>query len=55
MLKDNYGETVGVLENYIPFSVKVAEASLEGCSIYKYAPKCKAAESFRRLTEEVLR
>ena len=55
MLKDNYGETVGVLENYIPFSVKVAEASSEGCSIYKYAPKCKAAESFRRLTEEVLR
>ena len=54
MLRESYGDTVGVMESFIPFSVKVAEASAEGSSIYRYAPKCKAAESFERLTKEVL-
>ena len=54
MLRENYGDTVGVMESFIPFSVKVAEASAEGISIYRYAPKCKAAESFEKLTKEVL-
>ena len=55
LLRDTYGNSVGVMENYIPFSVKVAEASAEGVSVFKYAPGCKAAESFQKLTEEVLR
>ena len=54
MLRESYGDTVGVMESFIPFSVKVAEASAEGSSIFRYAPKCKAAESFERLTKEVL-
>ena len=54
MLRDSYGDRVGVMESFIPFSVKVAEASAEGSSIFRYAPKCKAAESFERLTKEVL-
>ena len=54
MLKDNYGMSVGVMDSYIPFSVKVAEASAEGMSIFQYAPKCKAAESFAKLTSEIL-
>ena len=54
MLRDSYGDTVGVMESFIPFSVKVAEASAEGSSIFRYAPKCKAAESFEKLTKEVL-
>ena len=55
MLHENYGDTVGILDMYIPFSVKVAEASADGKSIYRYAPKCKAAESFEALTKEVLK
>lgn len=54
MLRESYGDTVGVMESFIPFSVKVAEASAEGSSIFRYAPKCKAAESFEKLTKEVL-
>ena len=54
MLRDNYGNTVGIMKSHIPFSVKVAEASAEGISIYCYAPRCKVTESFERLTEEVL-
>ena len=55
MLHENYGDTVGILHTYIPFSVKVAEASAGGISIYKYAPKCKAAESFEELTKEIMK
>ena len=54
MLRENYGMNIGVMESFIPFSVKVAEASAEGISIFRYAPKCKAAESFSKLTKEVL-
>ena len=54
MLKESYGMSVGVMESFIPFSVKVAEASAEGISIYCYAPRCKVTESFERLTREVL-
>ena len=56
MLRDSYGmsEDVGVLQTYIPFSVKIQEASSEGISIFRYAPKCKAAESFSNLTKEVM-
>ena len=55
LLRETYGSSVGVMDNYIPFSVKVEEASAEGKSIFKYAPGCKAAEGFKRLTGEVLK
>lgn len=54
MLRESYGNTVGIMKSYIPFSVKVAEASAEGSSIYCYAPRCKVTESFEKLTQEVL-
>ena len=56
MLRESYGmnDEIGVLQTFIPFSVKIQEASSEGISIFRYAPKCKAAESFASLTKEVL-
>ena len=56
MLRESYGmnDEIGVLQTFIPFSVKIQEASSEGISIFRYAPKCKAAESFTSLTKEVL-
>ncbi len=54
MLRESYGSTIGVMESYIPYSVRVAEASAEGASIYRYAPNCRAAKSFQQLTEEIL-
>ena len=57
MLRESYGmnEEIGVLQTFIPFSVKIQEASSEGISIFRYAPKCKAADSFASLTKEVLK
>ena len=54
MIRESYGSCVGVMDSYIPFSVKVAESSAEGVSVYRYAPKCKASQSFTNLTMEVL-
>jgi len=54
MIRESYGASVGVMESYIPFSVKVAEATAEGMSIYRYKPKCKATDSFLQLTKEVI-
>ena len=54
LIHDTYDPCVRIISSYIPFSVKVAEASAEGVSIFKHAPKCKAAQSFSNLTKEVL-
>jgi len=35
MLRESYGDGVGIMESFIPFSVKVAEASSEGISIFR--------------------
>ena len=55
MLQESYGDSVGVMESFIPYSVKVAEASAAGVSIFQYAPRSKAADSYKMLTEEVLK
>ena len=53
-LREGYESTIGVFNTYIPFSVKAAECSLEGVSIYIHEPKGKVAEAYKKLTEEVL-
>lgn len=54
MVRENYGQIIPVFENYIPLSVRVAESSAEGKSIFVHDPKGKAAEAYGILTEEVL-
>ena len=53
-LHASYGSTIGVLDTYIPLSVKAAECSVEGISIYRHEPKGKVADAYKRLTQEVL-
>ena len=54
MLKDAYGSSVRIFTNIIPISVRAAEISAEGVSIYKHDPKGKVASAYNFLTEEVL-
>lgn len=54
LLRDSYGENIKIFNIQIPASVKVAEATAEGKSIYMHDPKGKAAAAFNILTEEVL-
>ncbi len=50
-----YGENFHVFERPIEYSIKVAECPAAGQSIFVYAPKNAAADSYRSLAEEVLR
>ena len=44
-----------MFEQGIPRSVRAAEISAEGKSIFAHDPKAKVAEAYRALTKEVLR
>ena len=51
---DIYGDSYHVFERPIEYSIKVAECPAAGQSIFEYAPKNAAAESYRSLAREVL-
>lgn len=53
-LRDAYGGQIHIFENCIPLSIKVAETSAEGKSIYLHDPNGIAAEGYEALTKEVL-
>ena len=54
LLIENYGSRVRIFENSIPMSVRAAEISAEGVSIYQHDPNGKVASAYQSLTEEVL-
>lgn len=54
LLMENYGSRVRIFENCIPMSVRAAETSAEGISIYRHDPKGRVAGAYLFLTEEVL-
>ena len=49
-----YSDTVGTFETYIPMSVRAAETSAVGQSIFKHDPEGKTALAYTSLTKEVL-
>ena len=53
-VRETYGSKISIFENVIPLSVKVAEASAEGKSIYSHCPKGKVSIAYEKLTQEVL-
>lgn len=54
MLVENYGSKVRIFENSIPISVRAAEISAEGVSIFQHDPKGKVSGAYQSLTEEVI-
>ncbi|MDE6664449.1 MAG: AAA family ATPase [Lachnospiraceae bacterium] len=54
LLIETYGNSVRIFENTIPISVRAAEISAVGSSIYKHDPKGKVAAAYEGLTGEVL-
>lgn len=55
LLREAYGGKLKIFENNIPLSVRAAEISAEGKSIYAHDPKGKVAEAYTALTKEVLK
>ena len=53
-LREAYGDRIHIFENCIPLSIKAAETSAEGKSIFIHAPKGIVAEGYAALTKEVL-
>lgn len=54
LIRETYGSNIKVFSTDIPRSVRAAEISAEGRSIFKHDPKGKVAEAYRVLTKEVL-
>ena len=54
LIRDTYGSKLKVFDSDIPRSVRAAEISAEGVSIFKHDPGGKVAEAYRSLTKEVL-
>lgn len=55
VLYENYGNSIHIFDEVIPLSVRAAEASAEGISIYKYDGKGKVAAAYQKITEEVMK
>ena len=55
LLRDTYGTKIRVFDAEIPRSVRAAEISAEGKSIFEHDPGGKVAEAYHALTKEVLR
>lgn len=54
LLRRTYGGKIRVFSTDIPHSVRAAETSAEGKSIYLHDPKGKVAQAYARLTKEVI-
>ena len=54
LVRDVYGGNIRVFNTDIPHSVRAAEISAEGKSIFEHDPKGKVAEAYRELTKEVI-
>ena len=53
-IREVYGDRVHIFTNCIPLSVRAAETTVEGKSIYLHDPKGIVANGYYSLTEEVL-
>lgn len=54
LIRGSYGSKIKVFDQTIPRSVRAAEISAVGKSIFQHDPKGKVAEAYQSLTKEVL-
>ena len=54
LIRETYGSKIKVFGTDIPHSVRAAEISAEGKSIFRHDPKGKVADAYRVLTNEVV-
>ena len=55
LVENAYGENIKIFNEHIPRSVRVAESSAYGKSIFAHAPRGNVAMAYSALVEEVLR
>ena len=54
LLQNTYGDNLRVFDTRIPYSIRAAEATAEGVSIFTHDPKGKVAAAYRELAGEVV-
>ena len=54
MIREYYGDAIPIFESKIPFSVKAAETSAAGVSIFTLDKKHPVAQAYEKVTEEVI-
>lgn len=54
LIRETYGSKIRVFDSDIPHSVRAAEISAEGRSIFAHDPGGKVAAAYKNLTKEVL-
>ena len=54
LLRNTYGNGVRIFDSIIPLSIRAAETSAEGRSIYLHDPDGKVSAAYAALTREVL-
>lgn len=54
LLHESYGQKINIFESIIPLSVRAAEISAEGKSIYQHDPNGKVANAYKGLVREVV-
>lgn len=54
MLYATYGNNIHIFEDVIPLSVRAAETSALGCSIYTHDPNGKVAKAYEEIVREVV-
>lgn len=51
---ETYAEDIRLFKNVIPMSIRAAETTIEGKSIFVHDPKGKVANAYKEFTEEVM-
>lgn len=54
LIRNTYGSRLKIFKTEIPMSIRAAETSAAGKSIYAYDKSGKAAEAYKNLTKEVM-
>jgi chromosome partitioning protein len=54
IIKETYSDDIHLFKDFIPHSIRAAEASATGKSIFSYDPKGKVASAYETLVGEVL-
>ncbi len=54
IIRSTYGSRLRIFDSVIPRSIRAAETSAEGISIYRHDPAGKVAKAYAALTREVL-
>ena len=54
LVRSTYGRKLKIFKTEVPMSIRAAETSAAGKSIYSYDKNGKAAEAYRNLTKEVI-